>query len=73
MDYLNTLFLDKEKDICIDLYRKGEQMLYCLRTPHHHTGNLITNFARLCDLPLSFDEDGKKVIWGEVPSYFHGE
>ncbi|MBR2527106.1 MAG: adenosine deaminase [Blautia sp.] len=67
------MYLDKEKDIVVDLYREGEKMFYCLRTPNHRTGNLITNFARLCCLPLSFDEEGRKVVWGEIPCYYHGE
>ena len=66
-------FLDKEKDMIVDLAREGEELFYTLRTPHHHTGNLITNLARLCDLPLSFDAQGLKVIEGTVPCYIDGQ
>ena len=62
-------YLDREKDIIVDLTREGKTLSYVLSTPNHHTGNLITNLARLCDLPISLDEQGLKVIHGEVPCY----
>lgn len=73
MAYFGRFYLDKEKDIIVDLYREGEALHYVLRTPNHSTGNLITNLAHLCDLPLSFDEDGRKIIRGEVPCYVDGD
>ena len=66
-------YLDKEKDVIVDLAREGEELFYTLRTPHHRTGNLITNLARLCDLPLTFDAQGLKVIEGPVPCYIDGQ
>ncbi len=62
-------YLDKEKDIIVELDRAGDALTYTLRTPNHATGNLITNLARVCGLPLSFDPDGLKVIRGEIPCY----
>ena len=73
MAYFGRFYLDKEKDIIVDLYREGETLRYVLRTPNHSTGNLITNLAGLCDLPLSFDKDGLKIIRGEVPCYIDGD
>ncbi len=67
--FFKTLYLDKEKDIIVDLYTDQEKMFFILRTPHHGTGNLITNLAHLCDLPLSYDDNGMKIIQGEVPCY----
>lgn len=69
MKYFETFYLDKEKDMIVDLYTEGEKMTYTLRTPNHGTGNLITNLAKLCDLPVSNDENGLKIIRGEVPCY----
>ena len=69
MKYFETFYLDKEKDMIVDLYLEGERMMYTLMTPNHGTGNLITNLAKLCDLPVSYDENGLKVIRGEVPCY----
>ncbi len=73
MSFFGRFYLDKEKDIIVDLYREGEELAYVLRTPNHNTGNLITNLARLCELPLSFDERGLKVIRGSVPAYIDGD
>lgn len=48
MSYFGRFYLDKEKDVIVDLEQMGETLSFCLRTPNHSTGNLITNFARLC-------------------------
>ena len=64
-----TFYLDKEKDLIVDLYMEDGEMRYVLRTPNHGTGNLIRNLAALCDLPLSDGEDGLMVIRGTVPCY----
>ena len=73
MALFGCFYLDKEKDIAVELSLNGEELSYVLRTPNHHTGNLITNLARLCDLPLSRDEQGLKVIRGTVPRYVDGD
>ena len=72
MAWFQRFCLDKEKDILVDLYRDGDALRYVLSTPNHGTGNLITNLAALCGLPLSRDEQGLLVIRGEVPSYIDG-
>ena len=72
MDLFGRFYLDKEKDIIVDLYRADGGLSYVLRTPNHNTGNLITNLARLCDLPLDYDDRGLKVIRGRVPCYVDG-
>jgi hypothetical protein len=69
MKTFGQFYLDKEKDIIVDLFMEGEDLSYQLRTPNHATGNLITNLARLCALPLEFDENGLKVVRGRVPCY----
>ncbi len=73
MSYFGSFTLDKEKDIMVDLYLKEQQMSYVLRTPHHKTGNLVTNLAHICELPLSFDANGLKVIEGQIPCYVDGQ
>lgn len=73
MGYFGRFYLDKEKDIIVDLCMDKEgQLSYVLRTPNHQTGNLITNLAHICDLPLSYDHDGMKIIQGVVPCYIDG-
>lgn len=69
MAQFGKFYLDKEKDIIIELEMTGGALQYVLRTPNHAKGNLITNLARLCALPLSTGEDGLKVIRGSVPCY----
>ena len=73
MDFFGRFYLDKEKDIIVDLFVDGDELRYVLRTPNHGTGNLITNLATLCELPLSFDGQGLKVIRGTVPCYIDGD
>lgn len=70
--WFGRFYLDKEKDMIVDLFLDGEEMSYILRTPNHRTGNLITNLAKLCDLPVTFDEKGLKVIEGILPCYIDG-
>lgn len=69
MAYFGHFYLDKEKDIIVTLDMEDQEISYVLRTPNHATGNLITNLARLCQLPLDTDEDGLKIIRGTLPCY----
>ena len=72
MEAFGHFYLDKEKDLVVELYREREELNYVLRTPNHGTGNLITNLASLCDLKLQTDEHGLKVIRGTLPCYIDG-
>ena len=47
MALFGTFYLDKEKDIIIELRLTEQGMPYVLRTPNHAKGNLITNLAHL--------------------------
>ena len=73
MSEFGVFYLDKEKDVIVTLNKEGGKLFYVLSTPNHGTGNLITNLANVCDVNISYDEEGKKVIRGEVPSYFDGD
>jgi len=67
-------YLDNEKDMIINLYRDdNDRLFYEMETPNHHTGNLIRNFAAVCQLPLSVNDKGLQVIRGEVPAYIDGD
>ena len=72
MIFFQQFYLDREKDLAVDLYMEGQRLFHVIRTPNHHSGNLITNLARLCGLETSVDEKGLKVIRGEIPSYLDG-
>lgn len=71
MTYFTCFFLDNEKDIIVDLYKDLNRLYYVLSTPNHHTGNLIKNLARICELPLSEADNGMLVIKGEVPCFIN--
>ncbi len=71
-DRFARFYLDKEKDMIADLYKEEKGMTFVLSTPNHGTGNLITNLARLCVLPLIQNEQGLLEIRGKVPSYIDG-
>ena len=73
MEAFGQFYLDKEKDLVVELYRDQDELHYVLRTPNHGTGNLITNLASLCGLELHTDEDGLKVIRGTLPCYIDGD
>lgn len=72
MTYFTYFFLDKEKDIIVNLYRDKDRLFYVLETPNHASGNLIRNLAKLCELPVSLNENGLLVIPGEIPCYVDG-
>ena len=67
--YFGKFYLDKEKDIIVELNMENAELSYVLRTPNHAKGNLITNLAKLCGLSLSKGDDGLKIIRGRVPCY----
>ena len=73
IEYYGNLYLDREKDIVIEFYQSGNSYSYILRTPNHKSGNLIRNLAKICDLPLSLDDNGLLIIKGELPSFINDE
>lgn len=74
MKFINEIYLDKEKDIIIKLYDKGEdEIKYVLETPNHNTGNLITNLAKICDLETVKNKDDMKIITGVIPASINGD
>lgn len=72
MTYFTCFFLDKEKDIIVNLYKDLERMLYILKTPNHGTGNLIRNIAKTCNLELTKDDNEMLIIKGEIPCFIDG-
>ena len=63
-------YLDKEKDIVVNLFKsqKPDELIYVIKTPNHHTGNLITNLAKICNLETEKDENDMKIITGVLPA-----
>ena len=67
-------YLDKEKDIIVNIYKKNEdEATYILETPNHNTGNLITNLAKLFNLETVKDENDMKIIKGTIPASINGD
>ena len=75
LKYFNRFYLDKEKDIVVELYNKysADEITYIIRTPNHKSGNLITNLAKVCNLETSLDENGLKIITNTIPSSINGD
>ena len=70
----NRFYLDKEKDIIVNLYKVGEgEVKYVLETPNHNTGNLITNLAKLCGVETTKNEKDMKIIAGTIPASINGD
>ena len=63
----SRFYLDKEKDIIVNLYKEKEDELeYILETPNHNSGNLISNLAKICGLETVKDENDMKIIKGKL-------
>ena len=71
---LSKFYLDKEKDIIVNLYKTGkDEITYILETPNHNTGNLITNLAKTCKVDTIKDENDMKIIKGTIPASINGD
>lgn len=74
LKFLNKFYLDKEKDIIINLYKSNEdEITYILETPNHNTGNLITNLAKICNVETVKNENDMKIITGTIPASINGD
>lgn len=73
MEIFNKFYLDKEKDIIVNLYKiNEEEMEYVLETPNHNSGNLITNLSKLFGVQTVKNEKDMKVIKGVIPASING-
>ena len=71
---INKFYLDKEKDIIVNLFKSREdEVTYILETPHHNTGNLITNLAKICGIETVKNEKDMKIITGIIPASINGD
>ena len=67
LDFLSKFYLDKEKDIIVKCFKINEyEIEYDIETPNHHTGNLISNLAKVCGVKTVKNDDGMKVIKGRI-------
>ena len=62
-EYFTTFYLDKERDIVVNLYKIGEdELAYVIETPNHSTGNLITNLAKISGKEITKNEKDLKIV-----------
>lgn len=74
MEFFDRIYLDKEKDIIVNLYKENDDELkYIIKTPNHKTGNLITNLARICGVETEKDENDMKVIMGKISAEINAD
>ena len=68
-------YLDKEKDIVVNIFKsdKPNELIYIIETPNHHTGNLITNLAKLTKLETIKNEKDMLVIKGKLLALINDE
>jgi len=65
--FLSKFYLDKEKDIIVNCFKiQEDEIKFCIETPNHHTGNLISNLAKVCGLETVKNENDMKVIEGKI-------
>ena len=72
MSYFGKFYLDKEKDMVVNLDMEGESLSYCIEVANHQSDNLINNFAAISGQSTS-KQDGKTVICGRIPCYIKGD
>lgn len=72
MSYFGKLYLDKEKDIVVDLDMDGRVLSYTISLINHQSENLIHNLAIISGQKTVL-QDGKTVIKGEIPCYIKGD
>lgn len=72
MAFFGRFFLDKEKDIQVQLDMEGQKLSYTIFANHHRTDNLINNFAAISGQKTAI-RDGRTVITGDIPCYIKGD
>ncbi len=72
MARFGTFYLDKEKDIVVELDMEQDQLSYTIYATNHKSDNLINNLARVSCRP-TVCRDGRTVIAGDIPCYIKGD
>ncbi|MBQ8603346.1 MAG: adenosine deaminase [Oscillospiraceae bacterium] len=72
MSYFGKLYLDKEKDIVVNLDMENDNLSYTIFADNHKSDNLINNLAAISGQSTSVQQ-GKTVITGDIPCYIKGD
>lgn len=71
---LSKFYLDKEKDIIVNIYKENpDEIRYVLETPNHNSGNLITNLAKLFNVETVKNKNDMKIITDIIPASINGD
>lgn len=74
LNFFTKFYLDKEKDIIVNLYKSNtDELTYILETPNHNTGNLISNLAKVCKVETIKNENDMKIIKGTLQASINGD
>ena len=71
LNFFKKFYLDKEKDIIVNLYKhykNPDELIYIIETPNHGTGNLITNLSKICNVETTKNINDMKIIMGTIPA-----
>lgn len=71
MSYFGKFYLDKEKDIVVNLDMEDRALSYTILVNNHKSDNLINNLA-IISRQKTVIQDGKTMIKGEIPCYIKG-
>ena len=67
--FFGKFYLDKEKDIIVNLFKSNDdELTYIIETPNHGTGNLISNLAKICNVQITKNKNDMKIIIGTIPA-----
>ena len=72
MGHFGTFYLDKEKDIVVQLFMEDRTLSYRIFTQNHTSCNLINNLAAISGQETVLQE-GRPVILGQIPCYIKGD
>ena len=72
MRYFGKLYLDKEKDIVVNLWMDRSVLTYTIHAINHQSDNLINNLAAISGQTTTV-QNGRIVITGQIPCYIKGD
>lgn len=72
MEYFGHFYLDKEKDIVVNIEKEYDKLFYSIYVNNYKNNNLINNFASISKCETCI-KNGKVMICGEVPCFIKGD
>lgn len=72
MSYFGKFYLDKDKDIVVELDMNDDKLSFMMYVNNHRRDNVINNLANISHMKTSVIND-KTVITGMIPCYIKGD